>query len=91
MTEKPKLDEVTAAELHNRLSKQIVAQIVDEPITAGGSIADVLVLCETVLLGVVLGCFRLGSDVKVLDLIVMRVTERLAKIRLEDLEIKGNG
>lgn len=38
----------------------------------------------------VLGCFQLGSDVKVLDLIVGRVKERLAKVRLEDLEMKGN-
>ena len=32
--------------------------------------SDVMMLCESVLVGVVLGCFQLGSDVKVLDLIV---------------------
>ena len=29
--------------------------------------------------------------VKVLDLIVGRVKERLARVRLEDLDVKGNG
>jgi hypothetical protein len=50
-----------------------------------------MVLCESVLVGVVLGCFQLGSDVKAFDLIVGRVKDRLAKIRLEDLETKGSG
>jgi hypothetical protein len=33
----------------------------------------------------------LGHDVKVLDLIVGRVKERLARVRLEVLDAKGNG
>ena len=41
--------------------------------------------------GVLLECFKLGDDVKMLDLIVGRVKERLAKARLEDLETKGSG
>jgi hypothetical protein len=85
------LDDIAAAELHNRLAKQIVSQIMNEPITAGGTMSDVMMLCESVLVGVVLGCFQLGSDVKVLDLIVGRVKDRLAKIRLEDLKTKGSG
>jgi hypothetical protein len=91
MDQKSKLDNVAAAEVHNRLAKQIVSQIVNEPIAAGGIISDVMVLCESVLVGVVLGCFQLGSDVKAFDLIVGRVKDRLAKIRLEDLETKGSG
>jgi hypothetical protein len=88
---KSKLDDVAATEVHDRLAKQIVSQIVNEPIAAGGNISDVMVLCESVLVGVVLGCFQLGSDVKAFDLIVGRVKDRLAKIRLEDLETKGSG
>jgi len=84
MTRNSGLDDEAATELHNRLANQIVAQIVNEPIAAGGTISDVLV-------GVVLGCFELGSDAKVLDLVVGRVKERLAKARLEDHEPKGNG
>ena len=75
MSRKPGLDDEAAAELHNRLAKQIVEQIVKEPIAAGGATSDVILLCESVLVGVVLGCFQLGSDVKVLDLIVGRVKE----------------
>jgi hypothetical protein len=91
MDQKSKLDGVPATEVHNRLAKQIVSRIVDEPIAAGGNISDVMVLCESVLVGVVLGCFQLGSDVKAFDLIVGRVRERLAKIRLETLETNGSG
>jgi hypothetical protein len=91
MDQKSKLDDVAAPEVHNRLAKQIVSQIVNEPIAAGGNISDVMVACESVLVGVVLGCFQLGSDVKAFDLIVGRVKDRLARIRLEDLETKGSG
>jgi hypothetical protein len=90
MREKLKLDDVAAAELHNRLAKQIVFQLVDEPIAAGGTMSDVLTLCESVLLGVLLKCFELESDVKALDAIVTRVKERLAKARLESLKPDGS-
>ena len=91
MTGPSKLDDEAAAELHNRLANQIVSQIVNEPIAAGGTMSDVMTLCESVLVGVVLGCFRLGSDTKALDLIVGRAKERLARIRLEDLQTEGSG
>ena len=58
MDQKSELDNVAATEVHNRLAKQIVSQIVNEPIAAGGNISNVMVLCESVLVGVVLGCFR---------------------------------
>jgi len=73
------------------LAKQIVSMIVHEPIAAGGTISDIMFLCESVLVGVVLDCFQLGSDERALDAIVSRVKERLAKARLEDLEMKGEG
>jgi hypothetical protein len=91
MARNSRLDDEAATELHNRLANQIVAQIVNEPIAAGGTISDVMMLCESVLVGVVLGCFELGSDAKVLDLVVGRVKERLGKARPEDHEPKGNG
>jgi hypothetical protein len=73
------------------VAEQIVAQIVDETLAAGGDLTDIMVLCESVLVGVVVGCFRLGSDVKALDLIVGQVKERLAKVRLEDIQTQGSG
>jgi hypothetical protein len=91
MARKSRLDDVAATELHNRLANQIVSQIVKEPIAAGGTMSDVLMLCESVLVVVVLKCFEPGSDVKALDLVVSRAKERLAKVRLKDLETKGSG
>jgi len=83
-------DDESAAALHNRLAKQIVSMIVHEQIAAGGTISDIMFLCESVLVGVVLGCFQHGSDERALDAIVSRVKERLTKARLEDLKMKGS-
>jgi hypothetical protein len=44
-----------------------------------------------VLVGVVVECFRLGHDAKVLDLLFTAAKARLAKVRLADLEAKGHG
>ena len=85
----PRFDDVAATELHNRLARQIVSLIADEPIKAGGTISDVMALLESVLLDIALGCSEPGSDVKALDLVVGRVKERLAQVRLEKLETKG--
>jgi len=38
-----------------------------------------MILCESVLFGVIMGCFSLGSDVKALDVIVGRVKERVKR------------
>ena len=85
MSEIPRLTEEAAAEVHNRPAKQIVDQIVHAPIAAGGTTSDVMMLFESVLVGVVLASLPLGHDVKVLDLVVGRVKERLAKMRLGEL------
>jgi hypothetical protein len=80
-----------AAELRNRVARQIVAEILNETRAAGGSYEDVWVICESVLVGVVVECFRLGHDSKVIDLVFTAAKARLAKVRLEDLEAKGSG
>ena len=64
MTAESDLEHVAAAERHNRLAKQIVSEIVYAPICDGGSMSDVMMLCESVLVGVLLECFKLGDDVK---------------------------
>lgn len=87
----PPLDIEAATELHNRLIEKIVRTMVEEPIAAGGTMSDIMMLCESVLVGVMVQCFQLGSDVKMLDVIVGRVKERLAKVRLEGIETKGTG
>jgi hypothetical protein len=91
MAEKAPLSDDAAAELHNRLAHQIVDQIVNEPIAAGGTMSHVMMICESVLVGVVLRCFELGSDVRAFDIISGRVKERLARVRLEEIETKGRG
>jgi hypothetical protein len=48
-------------ELHNRLAKQIVSQIVNEPIAAGEGMTDVMKLCESVVVRVMIGCFQLST------------------------------
>jgi hypothetical protein len=78
-------EQIAAAERHNRLAKQIVSEIVHAPISNGGTMSDVMMLCESVFVGVLL------EFVKMLDLIVDRVKERLARARLGDLETKGSG
>jgi hypothetical protein len=84
-------EQIAATERHNRLTKQIVLEMVYAPLSNGGTMSDVMILFESVLVGVLLECFKLGDDVKMLDLMVGRVKERLAKARLEDLETNGSG
>jgi hypothetical protein len=91
MAGKSKPDDAAAAKQHNHLARQIVSQSLTDAIEAGGTTSDVVTPCESVMVGGMLGCFQPGSDVKVLDLIVGRVAERLAKVGLEDLETKGSG
>lgn len=81
----------TQAELHNRLAGQIVSQVVGTPIAAGGRVSDVMVLTESVLVGVALACIKLGGDEKVLDLLFEQAKQRLAEARLRDLAPEGRG
>jgi hypothetical protein len=89
MTENASLSAEAATELHNRVARQVVAQIINETKAAGGSYSDLLVICESVLVGVIVECFRLGDDSKVIDLVFTAAKARLAKVRLEDLQAKG--
>lgn len=77
------------SELHNRLAGEIVASIVRPIMTSGGSTEAVMVLTESVLVGVALACIKLGGDGKVLDVMLERARHRLAEIRLKDIETKG--
>ena len=89
MTENRSLDPEAATQLHNRVARQVVAQIINETKAAGGSYLDLLVICESVLVGVVVECFRLGHDSKIIELLFTAAKARLAKVRLEDLPAKG--
>lgn len=91
MSGKPRLTAEAATELHNRLAKRVVAEIIEETRAAGGSYSDLLVISESVLVGLVVECFRLGHDSKVIDLVFTAAKARLAKVRLEDLRAEGTG
>ena len=81
MTEHSNLDLAAITELHNRLANQIISQIVEEPLAAGGTLSDVMFLCESVLVGVVLGCFEHGADSKMLEVLFDRARKRIAELR----------
>lgn len=83
-------DMVTQREIHNRIVGEIVASIVKPPLENGGEYTDVLIVLESVIVGVVLMAVKLGGDQKVLDLVVERVKERLAKQRLGDISTAGS-
>jgi hypothetical protein len=77
------------SELHNRIAGEIVRLIVKPTFDAGGGPADVMELCESVLVGVALACIRLGGDNTVLDVMFDRAKGRLAEIRLAELPVAG--
>lgn len=79
----------TQTEIHNRVAGEIVKSIVKPPLEAGGDMTDVLIILESVILGVMLMAVKLGGDDKVLDLTFERVRERLAEQRLGKIETAG--
>jgi len=76
-------------EIHNRTAGDIVRSIIQPSLDAGGKFEDVLVILESVILGVILVGVKLGGDDKVLDEVVLHVKERLAKARLARIESSG--
>jgi hypothetical protein len=62
MTGKSHLNAEAAAELVNLVANQVVSRILNETRAAGGSHSDLLVICESVLVGVVVECFSLGAE-----------------------------
>lgn len=78
------------SEVHNKLAGRIVREIVEEVVGSGGSWINVMVVTESVLVGVALAGVKLGGDEKMLDLMVDRARKRLAEIRLTDIEPAGN-
>lgn len=78
------------SELHNKLAGEIVSAIVKPIIASGGGYTDVLVLTESVVMGVVLVAVKLGGDDKVLDVLIDGVKKRLAEQRLGGIKTAGS-
>jgi hypothetical protein len=75
---------MTQSELHNELAGKIVAAIVKPPLEAGGGWPDVMVLLESVVLGVMLyghAQMKNFDDDVALDLLRKGVKHRLAEQR----------
>jgi hypothetical protein len=78
------------SEIHNQIAGPIVASIVKPVIESGGGMTDVLVVLESVILGVVLFGVKLGGDERVLDEVMLHVKERLAEQRLSGINPAGS-
>lgn len=76
-------------ELHNVLAGRIVASIVRPVMETGGDYLQVLILLESVIIGVLLAGVKLGGDDAVADAVFARVKERLAELRLGDIKPEG--
>ena len=76
-------------ELHNELAGKIVKSIVKPIVEADGSEVEILVLLESVVTGVILYVTRtwVGDEI-VLDKLIVGVKERLAEIRLGNMEMQ---
>lgn len=80
---------MTQTELHNKLAGEIVRSIVKPPLEAGGQFTDVLVLLESVVVGVLLAGVRLGGAEIVADTVFDRVRTRLAELRIGPIPTEG--
>lgn len=67
-------------ELHNKAAGKITRLIVKPTIQAGGQATDVMVLLESVVMGVAMVCLTPGQEAPYLDLMVERVKKRIAEI-----------
>ncbi|CAN5889479.1 hypothetical protein BH11PSE1_BH11PSE1_10560 [soil metagenome] len=74
--------------LHNEAAGQIVRQIVFPTLQGGGEIADVMVLTESVVLGVLLFGEKMGGDVVELDAMLESLTQAVRE-RWRAIRIKG--
>lgn len=81
--------ETVATETHNRIAMEVFKQIT-EPLTSGGRFTDVLVILESVMVGVIFAGVKMGGDEAVLDEVVLHVKERMAAIRLRGAMPEGS-
>lgn len=83
-------DRSALTDIHNQQAGDIVKAIVKPTLEAGGEFTDVLVLLESVVLGVMLMAVKLGGDEIVLDHLVVGVKKRLAEQRLGAIDPAGS-
>lgn len=79
----------TPSQVHNAAATAALRAIAMPVLAANGELHDIMVVTESVLVGVAMTCIRLGGDDAVLDLMVAAAKERLALLRLADLPTQG--
>lgn len=77
-------------DVHNENVGKIVRSIVSPIILSRGTTTDIMVLTESILVGIALACIKLGGDEIVLDVMFEAAKGRLAEIRLKDIETRGD-
>lgn len=75
--------------LHNQEAGRLIRELIKPTLAAGGTMNDVLILLESVLLGFVLMTVKMGGDEAVLDTLMAGVKTRLAEQRLGPIEPAG--
>lgn len=80
---------MTPSEAHDAASAAGLKAICKPIIEAGGTPVDLIIVAESVMVGIAMMVIKLGGDEPVLDLIFERAKERLAELRLKDLEVEG--
>ena len=82
MSEERTLAEALAQrDLHNRLAGDIVQAMIEPIRDSGGTPADVLVLLESIIAGIVLIIAEETDDEEVLEVLFERLRERLPALR----------
>lgn len=77
------------AALHNKMAGEIVAQIVKPTLQAGGEWADVLVLLESVIAGIILTAALPGSERQIFAALTSAVERRIDELKLENRPAAG--
>lgn len=76
------------ADLHNRIATEMIMKLRDA-LEQDATIPELLVIGESVIVGMALVCIKLGGDNTVLDVMFDRAKERLAEIRLKNIKPGG--
>jgi hypothetical protein len=78
------------AEIHNEEAGRLIREIMRPTLASGGTMTDVFVLMESILLGFVLMNVKLGGDEVILDTLMSGVKGRLAEHRLGGRPSQGS-
>lgn len=73
----------------NRIAMDVISQIVRSIDGKTVDTAAALIIAEQVVIGTFLATVKLGGDEPILDVFIQNIRDRMADIRLRDLETKG--